>query len=518
MKKFLLGSVCCSLLSLFAVAQEVQLDSTFATNGMVIGSFNNNLHEFNQLKLNDDQSIILLGTNYENNDYKKFIAKYSSQGQLETSFGNNGVVIVETTNNDHQYFQRLFIQNDEKIVIGGYVENPLNNEKIYQIKRFLNNGNVDSTFGVDGTAVIFNDASQNNIHLFISDIGQHSDGKLLICAEGWQSSKLTRLNTNGSVDSTFGNDGNVAIDLLTTNGLNYKLVECLTDDKILLGAYVNFSNTSGTESNIRIYKLNYDGSLDINYGLNGYHTFELPNQIVGINGMHILNNNELLINGFHNDLGSTDNKILLYKLDSIGATVSAFGTNGYVSYNANSSDAEISDAAINNKGKIATTFFDYANGSTTIVMFNETGSLYDSFNNQSEKYIISNVNQGVWSPNIVIQNDDKILLAGATVIDSVAGEAQSILIRLKQEKTISINDIANVLAKIYPIPAKDQITVALINEIPAKITLVDITGKQLFQSTIKSTGAINVAHLSAGIYFINIQQGENIATQKIVIE
>ncbi|MFH1543693.1 MAG: choice-of-anchor Q domain-containing protein [Patescibacteria group bacterium] len=85
--------------------------------------------------------------------YDIIIVKYDSDGNLNTSFGNNGKVTHGAAaypggdNNDNAY--DIAIQVDGKIVVSGYSEDPDTNDNMI-IWRFNTNGSLDDTFG-DGT-------------------------------------------------------------------------------------------------------------------------------------------------------------------------------------------------------------------------------------------------------------------------------------------------------------------------------------------------------------------------------
>jgi hypothetical protein len=68
---------------------------------------------------------------------------------------------------------------------------------------------------------------------------------------------------------------------------------------------------------------------------------------------------------------------------------------------------------------------------------------------------------------------------------------------------------------IYPNPAKDKLTVTLINSDNSIITITDVLGKQLIREKLAdSQTELNVSELNSGIYFVNV----NGKTQKIVVE
>jgi hypothetical protein len=90
---------------------------------------------------------------------------------------------------------------------------------------------------------------------------------------------------------------------------------------------------------------------------------------------------------------------------------------------------------------------------------------------------------------------------------------------------VSINDINN-SAKftVYPNPANDytSITIAVDKTEKVTLTIVDLLGKEISKEekvlfSGKTTERLDVSSFQNGVYFINLQVGNNITTQKLVI-
>lgn len=79
------------------------------------------------------------------------------------------------------------------------------------------------------------------------------------------------------------------------------------------------------------------------------------------------------------------------------------------------------------------------------------------------------------------------------------------------------NDIS---VSVYPNPFQDKITISLENESSnAKVKLVDITGKQLYNNSFSgnSIEINNLESLNSGIYFLKIEdQNGSFTTKKII--
>lgn len=136
------------------------------------------------------------------------------------------------------------VQSDGKMIVGGSFTS-YNGTTANRIIRLNTDGSIDTTF-VYGTGF---DASPNSIVL-------QSDGKILVGGtfttyQGVSANKIIRLNSNGNIDSSFvygtGFDGNVSAIAIQSNG------------KILCGG--SFTSYNGT-SYIRLIRLETNGTID----------------------------------------------------------------------------------------------------------------------------------------------------------------------------------------------------------------------------------------------------------------
>ena len=91
--------------------------------------------------------------------------------------------------------------------------------------------------------------------------------------------------------------------------------------------------------------------------------------------------------------------------------------------------------------------------------------------------------------------------------------------------SVSVNDIKNTTQfTIYPNPANDYTSIAISVDKTEKVTLtiVDLLGKEISKEekvlfSGKSTERLDVSNFQNGVYFINLQAGNKLTTQKLVI-
>lgn len=170
----------------------------------------------------------------------------------------------------------ISVQTDGKIIIGGDFNN-YNNVPLRGVVRLNTNGSLDTSFNTSGEGI--------NIYGRVSCISIQNDGKIIIGGgyntyNGIASSAITRLNTDGTIDNTFitgtGFDGSVLSTAIQTDG------------KILAGGI--FYTYNGIPRS-RIARLNNTGNLSVeNFNVNSkiniypnpvkdYLKFKLPNNV-----------------------------------------------------------------------------------------------------------------------------------------------------------------------------------------------------------------------------------------------
>ncbi len=167
------------------------------------------------------------------------IARLNADGTLDTSFvtGTGAIGLVES----------LAVQPDGKVIIGGEFTN-YNGTAIKGIARLNTDGSLDTSFvvGTGAEGAVFTIALQTDGKVLIGGVIPTFNSVLI--------NNITRLNTDGSLDSSFA----------TGTGVNSTVRKLLVqpDGKILVGG--DFS-TFNAAPKTRLMRLNADGSSDASF-------------------------------------------------------------------------------------------------------------------------------------------------------------------------------------------------------------------------------------------------------------
>jgi uncharacterized delta-60 repeat protein len=311
------------------------------------------------LSIQSDSKIMVAGTFTQNKQNVFGCARYLTNGILDTNFGDQGIMFIPA--GDQAEINAITIQQDGKIIIGGFFI--VNDISKSFCARLTTVGSLDSTFGQNGIVI------ENSLqYAQIADLKMQLDGKIVACgtcSDGGQLSIfLFRYNTDGTKDSSFGNEGVVTLRLGYHTGASALAIQ--PDNKILVTGF-NVSQ----DREVLLVRYNHDGTIDEQYGQEG--------MVVTPNGSSCQAEAILLDeNGNTIIAGTTDNKFLISRYLDDGSLDSAFGSGGLVVIPVGIW-ASAFGVALQSDGKIMVV--GYADQSFAVIRLNDTGSLDTSFNN-----------------------------------------------------------------------------------------------------------------------------------------
>jgi uncharacterized delta-60 repeat protein/CSLREA domain-containing protein len=258
------------------------LDATFGSGGKVITAIGNLGYGFaTAVAIQPDGKIIAGGSNnfYGDGTYNFLLARYNTDGSLDSTFGVGGKVVTPFAN--EAVFSKIAIQLDSKIVAagtsGGYYDSPS-----FLLARYNVNGSLDTTFGSGG---IVANAVGNYSNAYAVAI--QSDGKI-VAAGNFDSSnggfgRFAMIRYQGRAEANF----------TVTRSDDRNNATCVTGDCSLREA-VNAANASGSDDTINF--------------ASGLTTVTLTNEIV-INNAGALTINGLGANNLTIDGGAGTNRI-----------------------------------------------------------------------------------------------------------------------------------------------------------------------------------------------------------------
>jgi uncharacterized delta-60 repeat protein len=232
------------------------LDNTFDADGIATFDFEGGgtTEEIRDIELQSDGQIII-GGEFQDTPYESgFVARLTTAGVLDTTFGGTGVVATTFgLTDDIRGITDILVQADDKIVIAGA-------EAVWWhwgMTRFNSDGSLDTGFDSDGHVVESFGGDWGNI----AGVEQQSDGKLVVAGyislpvKGQSDWVVARYNTDGTMDGTFGDDG-FSIPFVGYFWNEIYAMDIAPDDSFVVAGYTSFSSSTS------VGYFNADGSLD----------------------------------------------------------------------------------------------------------------------------------------------------------------------------------------------------------------------------------------------------------------
>jgi len=338
------------------------------------------------------------------------IASNAAPGDLDPSFGNAGLVTTSITNVPYYDLARsMKVQADGKIVVSGWILEPMEEGDYitsYFLARYNPDGSLDSSFGNDGKVVGSPFTSAERVG---TDIALRADGKIV--AIGYQPAiasgfgfALNRYNADGTPDISFGTGGRVVTPFGTgCAGVDHVVVQ--PDGKILVTGTVSECQNSDAYT---IFRYDADGSIDGNFGTNGRVVTQIGTGNSKIGETLLQDDGKILL------VGSGNNAVVMVRYRTNGGLDPDFGVNGKAEHSIGLYGSRVMDSVIQPDGKIAATGHgSFGQGLTArVARYNANGSIDTGF---AEDGIFSVVGGALYPTETVsIQPDGKILAIGST--------------------------------------------------------------------------------------------------------
>lgn len=242
------------------------LDTTFATNGCraIMPGF---AFRAEKLVVRPDGKIIAAGVGESS---QAITARLLADGSIDTSFGNAGFSVISGGDRDYYIvgpwvlskFGDLAVQSDGKILFGYSYDW----DNAFYVSRLNEDGSVDTEFGESGTAMIVVPVGSYAYDAFSFGISVSPDRKIVVTGTALQwfgsdsNVTIAKLNNDGSLDTDFGSYGYVDLVSSETRGPASTML-VLPNGRILLGGM--------DDQAFSLLRLNTDGSFDTRFGNNG---------------------------------------------------------------------------------------------------------------------------------------------------------------------------------------------------------------------------------------------------------
>ena len=249
------------LIPFFLQGQNWNWDNNFGNNGVLKFTLQERNTRLQNMELINDNSIILginsyISSNGASYDRDFYVYKIDQNGNIDNSFGDNG--FYHQPSGGSTSMTRVLDIKFHPIENSIYILSEIvGNKRMFKLNL---SGEIDINFGING----YIDINADKMEIL-------NDGRILLLGyySNWPLShyKLNRIFSDGSIDSNFGNNGEVILNPTSYNQDLFGNFKILNDNKIIIAGY-SFSGNDGTSKAVLI-KLNENGTLDTTFANNG---------------------------------------------------------------------------------------------------------------------------------------------------------------------------------------------------------------------------------------------------------
>ena len=317
----LFGAICA------AGGAPANLDPTFGGTGIVISPYTAEHDYPYSMAVQADGKILVAGLAWDPafSLVSSYIVRHLPTGGLDPSFGVDGKLILPYVEGTGEYRYRVVVQPDGKILACGGKENGTSSNTEFAAFRYNSDGTLDDTFGTGGKVVVPITGAYDEAY----DLALQPDGKIVLFGYSFVSGNgldfsVARLNANGSIDDTFDTDGRVIVGVSTRSDIPGKVL-VQPDGKLVL---VGTATVGGAQDNALV-RLNANGSLDPTFGDNGIVINSIAaGDDVGLDA--VLQDDGKIITSGGEVLGGggTDVGTVMVRYNVNGSVDTSFATNG----------------------------------------------------------------------------------------------------------------------------------------------------------------------------------------------
>lgn len=254
----------------FALARYMpsgKLDPAFGRGGKVTNALRpEDGYGAQGLSIQRDGKIVAAGATGGCTETSRFlIARYTTEGHLDASFGSGGSVTTAIgTSVDGAH--AVAIQPDGRIVAAGW---DCARGGRFALVRYLRNGRLDPSFGRGGRVL----TDVGGSHLGADAIVVQADGKLVAAgsgnAQGSTDFALVRYRSDGSLDPSFRAAGVALTDFGAAGDDEAEALAIQPDGKLIAVGYGSVEVEFATVRDFAVARYNPDGNLDASFGTEG---------------------------------------------------------------------------------------------------------------------------------------------------------------------------------------------------------------------------------------------------------
>jgi len=266
-------------------AHDGDLDRTFASFGkerIPLKSAGHLAHFGAALAIQSDRKLVLAGTKYSSDANGKYnydicLVRINPDGSSDLGFGNQGEVDIALDRGGDGFdsASKVLVQTDGKIIVVGEIEGDATTGLDIVALRLNSDGSVDSTYGVGGKSIIpFNLGTPPHVDDLAAGATLDSHGRLLIAGTS-NAGDLTLFSvlTLVRLDPTGVRDTTFSLDGRVTYGSEAAPAEAFSVHELANHKIIVAGATGADNLDMLLVRFNADGKIDTSFGDAGVATY-----------------------------------------------------------------------------------------------------------------------------------------------------------------------------------------------------------------------------------------------------
>ena len=270
------------------------LDDTFSGNGLATTDFTPKEDFANGVAVQADGKIVVEGPAGVGGVNPRFaVARYNSDGTLDTTFGGDGRVTTDVTPKT-DWANGIVIRGDDSIVVAGVFGSGGGANAKFGLVCYNSDGTLDTGFGGDGKVATDITLKQDQA----IGVALQADGKVVAAGIAGQSGAnprfgLARYNSDGTLDSGFSADGKLTTDFTPKEDDGFA-IGIQADGKIVVGGV---AGSGGINPKFAIARYNTDGTADTSFSTDGRTTTDFTPKLDWAFGLAIQADGNIVLAG-----------------------------------------------------------------------------------------------------------------------------------------------------------------------------------------------------------------------------
>ncbi|WP_229360781.1 hypothetical protein [Fuerstiella marisgermanici] len=379
-------------------------DGTFGDEGFQSLDFHSSVDFLTSLSLDTQGRVLLAGRSTQGSTENDFVvSRLTTAGIVDTTFGDGGKQLIDF-DSSRDFTDSVTTNSQDQVLLSGWTTQPetLNDWALVQL---TSEGQFDETFGQSGIVLTDIGVGGGNDRDAAVTASQ-SDGKVLVVGQTTFGPAVLRYNSDGSIDTTFGEDGKKILDL--RSGSTPVNITTDHDDRILV------SGTPARSLDFGVIRLTPDGDIDSTFGTSGTATVDFGTNSEQVKSVFVDAENRILLSGYaYTPTGNLD--FAVARLTSDGAPDPSFDSDGKQTIDFGGTSDRAYAVQTDSQGRIVVSGYllDSAVRDFAAARLNSDGSLDEMFNGTGTQ-IVDFYGRRDYGYDVAIDSQDRVVIAGTS--------------------------------------------------------------------------------------------------------